>query len=434
MRGWALSAMCFGTALFSQSLKILPPALDSLGQRVFFGSSLTPRGLLTGTDVYVLDAAGQHRLTRVATNRNQAVTEFTVNNDGSQLAYAAVVGPGSTLDIVDLATGTDHAFPFPPNSSRPGSPHFVDGAGQILFNLFGSPSPHTAPYGAPILIGNTDGTGLKHLHRGALAPGAQRVVSKNGLIVFTSADPSATIALPQPPANVYVMNLDGGGVHAITHFAAPADGTTPATIAASATISAAGDEVAFETFRGSGPGAPSQIWMVTSDGTTMVPLTQPNERCDSPSLSADGGHVAFVCKGQVYIEKPDGSGRQALTHFHLSSASSPVISSDGSRVLFTLGPGAAFENAISGPMQQDSYARGAIWSVNTDGTNLAATYAPRVLTPDGVVDALSFSFLYPPVGGLITAFGANLAGDSLLAASAAPGAPLPASLNGVTLL
>jgi uncharacterized protein (TIGR03437 family) len=85
-------------------------------------------------------------------------------------------------------------------------------------------------------------------------------------------------------------------------------------------------------------------------------------------------------------------------------------------------------------MQQDTYARGAIWSVDTDGSNLAATYTPRVLTPGGVVDALNFSSLYPPIGGLITAFGSNLAGDSLLAASIAPGGPLPDSLNGVTLL
>lgn len=427
-------ALCFGTTLFSQPLKILPPALDDIDQRVFFGSSLTPRGLLTGTDVYVLDATGQHRLTRVAATRNQTVTEFAVSSDGSQLAYAALIGPESRLDVVDLAAGTDHAFPFSPDASRPGSPHFVEGANQVLFNLFGSPSPHTAPYGAPILIGNIDGTGLKRLHRGALAPGAQRVVSKNGLIVFTSADPFATIALPQPPANVYAMNLDGSGVHAITSFRAPTDGTTAATIAASATISAAGDVVAFETFQGTGPGGPSQIWTITSDGATLIPLTQPNERCDSPSISTDGAKVAFVCKGQVYIENRDGSQRQVLTHFRLSSASSPVISADGSRVLFTIGPAAKFDNSISGPMQQDSYARGAIWSVNTNGTNLAAAYTPRVLTPGGVVDALSFSFLYPPVGGLITAFGANLAGDSLFAAPASPGTRLPESLNGVTLL
>ena len=433
MRGLALAVLFFSPIL-AQSLKILPPALDDSGQKIFFGSSVTQRGLLPGADVYVLDAASQRRITRVSTSSNQSVTDFAVSADGSQLAYAAVKGTASTVDVVDLATGADHAFQFPPGASRPGSPHFIEGAGKILFNLFASPSPHTAAYGAPIFVANTDGTGLKHLHRGALAPGPQRAVSNNGLIVFTSADPFTTVALPQPPVNVYTMNLDGSNVHAITHFTIPPGGISAATIAASATISAAGDVVAFETFKGTAAGAPSQIWTVTSDGATLVPLTQPNEKCDSPSLAADGSRVAFVCRGQVYSELRNGSGRQALTHFRMSSASSPVISADGTRVLSTLGPVLKSAAAISGPLQQDSYGRGAIWSVQIDGTNPAPVYTPHVLTPGGVVDAITSSTLYPPVGGLITVFGANLAGDALLAATTAPGTPLPQSLNGVTLL
>jgi uncharacterized protein (TIGR03437 family) len=225
------------------------------------------------------------------------------------------------------------------------------------------------------------------------------------------------------------MDLDGSNVRQVTHFIVPPQGVGSATIAAGATISASGDTIAFETFGGTGYDAPSQIWTTSADGSILRALTQPGEKCDWPSLSADGTLVAFTCKGQVYVERSDGSGRRALTHFHLSSASSPVISADGSRVFFTLGPLAASFRSLWGPTQIDSYARGAIWSAQTDGTNAAAVYAPRVLV--GIEDAISHSSLYPPVGGLISAFGANLTGDILMSASTTP---VPNTLNGLGML
>ena len=73
-------------------------------------------------------------------------------------------------------------------------------------------------------------------------------MSDSGVVVFTSADPFTTRALPFPPANVYLMALDGSNVRQVTHFIVPAQGVGSATIAAGATISASGDTIAFETF------------------------------------------------------------------------------------------------------------------------------------------------------------------------------------------
>jgi uncharacterized protein (TIGR03437 family) len=224
------------------------------------------------------------------------------------------------------------------------------------------------------------------------------------------------------------MALDGNNLRQVTRFSMPQPGMGAASIAAGATISASGDMIAFETFTGPSHDAPSQIWTVTADGSILRPLTQPAEKCDWPSLSADGMLVAFTCKGQVNIERSDGSDRRTLTHFHYSSASSPVISADGSRVFFTLGPVAASFRSLWGPMQTDSYSRGAIWSAHTDGSNVAPFYAPRVLV--GIEDAISHSALYPPVGGLISAFGANLTGDVFMSAATTP---VPNSLNGLTM-
>jgi len=418
---------CWSTALLAQPLKILPPALDDSAQRVFFGSSVTLEGLLGGgADVYSVDFGGEERLTHFATANGQTAGEFAVSAGGSELIFTALSPTGSKLRVINLASGVKSTFSSP--SGTPGSPHFA-GNDKVLFDAFASPSPHTPSYGAPIYVANIDGTGLTALHRGALAPGQERVVSDSGVVVFTSADPFTTRALPFPPANVYLMALDGSNVRQVTHFIVPAQGVGSATIAAGATISASGDTIAFETFDGTGHDAPSQIWTAPADGSTLHALTQPGEKCDWPSLSADGTLVAFTCQGQVYVERSDGSGRRALTHFHLSSASSPVISADGSRVFFTLGPPATSFRSLWGPTQMDSYARGAIWSAHTDGTNVAPVYAPRVLV--GIEDAISHSPLYPPVGGLISAFGANLTGDILMSASTTP---VPNSLNGVAML
>jgi uncharacterized protein (TIGR03437 family) len=417
---------CWSTALLAQPLKILPPALDDSAQRVFFGSSVTLEGLLGGgAEVYSIDFGGQQRLTHFATANGQTAGEFAVSTDGSELIFTALNPTGSKLRVIKLDSGVKYTFNSP--SGTPGSPHFA-GNDKVLFDAFASPSPHTPSYGAPIYVSNIDGTGITALPRGALAPGPERVVSDHGVVVFTSADPFSTHALPFPPANVYLMALDGSNVRQVTHFIVPPQGVGAATIAAGATISASGDIIAFEAFSGTGYDAPSQIWTASVDGSTLRALTQPDETCDWPSLSADGTLVAFTCKGQVYAERSDGSGRRALTHFHLSSASSPVISGDGSRVFFTLGPLATSFRSLWGPTQMDSYARGAIWSALTDGTNVAPVYAPRVLV--GIEDAISHSSLYPPVGGLISAFGANLTGDILTSASSTP---VPNSLNGLSM-
>ena len=418
--------VCLSATLMAQPFKLLPPALDDSGQRVYFGSSLTTDGVFAGgAEVYAIDAGGAQRLTRVSTANGQTAAEFSVSGDGSELLFTVVNSTGSFLRVINLGSGARFTISSP--AGTPGSPH-IAGNGKILFDAFASPSPHTPSYGAPIYIANIDGTGMTGFARGALAPGPQRVVAGNGDVVFTSADPFTTHSLPAPPANVYLMGLDGSNVRQITHFGPPPDGSGGASIAAGATISASGEMIAFEVFGAPGPNASSQIWTVTADGATLRALTQPDEKCDWPSMSADGTLVAFTCQGQVYVERSDGTARKALTHFHWSSASSPAISADGSQVYFTLGPVATSFRSLFGPTQADSYARGAIWSAHTDGSSLAPFYAPRVLV--GIADAVNTTSLYPPVGGLISAFGANLTGDALMAATMMP---VPESLNGLAL-
>jgi uncharacterized protein (TIGR03437 family) len=262
---------------------------------------------------------------------------------------------------------------------------------------------------AEIDVANANGS-FTFLTRGVLAASPQRVISANGLIVFTDDDFFSS--------NVYVMNLDGSNRQPLTHFPTVTNALL-GKVALDATISQSGSLVVFTTSNRAQPGF-SQIWAVLSDGL-LRNLTRPEENCQSPSVSADGTLAAFICDGQVYVERTDGTARRVLTNFRWSSAANPVISADGSRVVFTVGPAA---NMFASP--------GAIYSIATDGTRLEALYAPRVLNAGGIVDSLTGARSpYIAIGDLITAFGANFTADALTVAGQRP---LPDNLNGVTLL
>ncbi len=386
-----------------QPLSILPPSLDASGQTIFFGSSLYPDGLKYATDIYARDSSGVRRLTQIGVDATSTVIEFAVNSDGSQLAYAAVIGNSFILRSVNLNSGESSSWSCAGQLcfGNDTSLHMTGPDNRIIVS-----GRRRTQFPAEIDSASADGS-FTFLSYGILAASPQRVMSDSGLIVFTQYQ--------SVPANVYVMNLDGSNSHPLTHFPVPPQGVYTGKVARDATISQDGGLVVFAT-NDAALGSRSQIWAVTSDGL-LRSLSEPDENCGSPSLSGDGTLAAFVCKGQLNISRTDGSARRVLTSFRWSGASSPVMSADGSRVVFTLGP----------PL---STQRGAIWSIATDTAKLETIYAPRVLSPRGVVDSLSITNSVS-IGDLITAFGMNFTADS---SSVAAERPLPDSLNGISLL
>ena len=141
-------------------------------------------------------------------------------------------------------------------------------------------------------------------------------------------------------------------------------GNDPSVFAFNATISADGSAIAFEK--------DSQVWAVRADGTGLRSVASGA----TPSISGDGGLVAFVQGGQIYLVRADGTGLRALTSFKMSAALDPVISDDGSRVVFSIGP-------------RDAQ-RGALYAVDADGKNLRPVYAPRALNQGGVTGLIAF--------------------------------------------
>ena len=287
-----------------RSIKLLAPALGGARNTVVFGSAITPEGATLPTvDLYAAGADGSNlrRLTRLS---GQGATAVSLSADGSHAVFTALPsgsgGRGEDVHVVDMASATDRTVA-------------VDTQGCIqplcagcFFTCLNT--PHVSPDGATILYSvrrqqpfytvRADGSRPTRLpvYSGTLAPGPQRVISRSGLVVFSSSAPFGP-TFAATALDAYVMNLDGTGIRAATRF-----GNNPAIFASNATISADGAVVAFESNRDPDTGAAgktTQIWLARTDGSALRRLTSGSEASASPSLSADGSLVAFVHGGQI---------------------------------------------------------------------------------------------------------------------------------------
>ena len=151
--------------------------------------------------------------------------------------------------------------------------------------------------------------------------------------------------------DIYIINVDGTGLFPVTNN--QVNDTGPS-------ISGNGGKIAYQSEQGSD----SDIYIVNSDGTGRVPLTQNTAEDVQPSISADGLWIAYVSTDnpfgtnpeedqEIFIVKADKSIRRQLTQNNYQD-SSPSISSDGGKIAFQSHVGAFF----------------GIWIVNSDGTVL----------------------------------------------------------------
>ncbi len=251
------------------------------------------------------------------------------------------------------------------------------------------------------------------VYQGSLAPSGQRVISQAGKVVFTSAAPFGPTFAPAA-TDVYTMNLDGTAIQ-------PATRLSPVTSHASdATIANNGSWIAFTRTDGQS----SQIWIVRPDGTALRRLSDGSANATSPSISSDGGSVSFIQQGQVKLVSTLADPlalpfAAELTRFSVSAAQSAILTADGRRVGFLLGPPGGLPASIyTAPV-----------SAGNRFEQLTQVYAPRVLFTPGVVSAGGTA--PPSVGSLMTAYGANLSPEEF---STAASLPLPTKLGGVELL
>jgi len=438
MSGWAIAVCSLllllsthqhaGVLLIGRSLSFVPPVIGGDGGVIVFGSAyMTDNTLVPATNLYAYVSGlgappGLRQLTHFAGSTSPlgataVAAVFSV--DRTYIAYTALPkGPGGPEEVhVFMAPSTDRTL-------------VTDTQGCIqplaCPNCFFSclNTPHLSPDGSTVLYAaarsqpfytvKADGSGLMRLpvSSGSLAPAPQRVITRDGLVVFTSSAPSGP-TFAASPTQIYVVNLDGTGLRQVTHF-------VPLTVFASnAIISADGSTIAFESNLDpttGGDGTIERIWTINGDGTGLRTLSTGTTDATSPSLSADGSMVAFVQDGQIFVASTHGQAVPAVvTRFTVSAAANPALSDNGSLVAFTVSPpngGAA-----------------AIYAAATDGRTGGPVYAPRTLNVNGVGGAAGGAA--PAAGSLISVYGTNLGGEGIVTAGAFP---LPLMLAGLSLL
>ncbi len=438
MKSFLVALLFLALPAFSQTdgpvftvINFIPPALDATGHTIAFGSTVSPDGTIgSNNDLYV----GIKKLV-------ENVTSVGLTSDGSRALFTDVVGAGERVAAVDTSTGAVQPLSVDTEGCiRPAvvcpacffacvvTPHATVDGSKVLYAVRRN---------QPFYVVNADGTGLFHLpvYSGTLAPAPQRVISSKGVLAFMSAAPSGP-TFAAAATDVYLINLDGTNLENITKFG------NAAIFANNATISADGSTAVFETnYSGTAKPSPlTQIWEARQDGSPLRQLSSGPFGAWGPSISADGKTVVFLQSGQIKVVQLAADGQPvgqpvAITTLHHSIALSPAISDDGLRVAFLIGPELVPTFGVASPpsslpSRPLEFPAGAVYEINTDGTGVTALYAPRAISPSGVVSAAG-SRLPPSPGGIFSVYGINFTGDQIANAG---GFPLPDVLAGASVL
>lgn len=132
---------------------------------------------------------------------------------------------------------------------------------------------------------------------------------------------------------LYVMNADGSGQTRLTDITSICVNTSNCSVWEPA-WSPDGSKIAFR----SAHGGDAEIYVVDSDGTNQVNLTNNSASDIGPSWSPDGTKIIFSSNrdgnSEIYLMNADGSGQARLTN-NSDNDSAPVWSTDGSRIAFS---------------------------------------------------------------------------------------------------
>jgi TolB protein len=188
---------------------------------------------------------------------------------------------------------------------------------------------------------------------------------------------------------VHVMDSDGSNRARLTEGQAG--------FLAAPSWSPDGSQIAFVSDREGEP----DIWVMNSDGSKPVNVTQHEAKDHSPAWSPDGEWIAFASVREslyweLYRMRPDGSDVQRLTWWEDASDLSPTWSPDGTRL--------AFASKRDGNWE--------IYTMDRDGGNLVrltdhpADDTNPVWSPDGsriafesTRDGYAEIYLVPIIGG-----------------------------------
>jgi uncharacterized protein (TIGR03437 family) len=421
----------FPLALFSQAPLVLEAdpanirnfALSADGGHVVYAAARNDAGVLGTANIYSSSPAASRNTTQLTfyegANSLIGVTNLDYQSARGRIVYTLLRDPQTQEEEIHVLDGSSDRVAV---IDKEGCIRIlcVSCYSTCVRNVHLSPDAGTILYAAardqPFVTVAASGVSRRKLdvYQGALAGSGQSVITQAGRFVFTSSAPDGPTFAAQA-SDVYTIGLDGNGRQQVTRFGAATS------VASEAVIAANGSWIAFVLTE---RGLNAQIWVVRPDGTGLRRISDGVAEAASPSITADGGMVAFIQSGQAkrvstlldplaLVKVTDVT---ALTH---SVASSAAISADGACVGFLVGPPSNFPAAI--------YTAGAGERLRLD--QLGPVYAPRFLFTRGVVSAGGTAA--PSVGSLMTAYGANLTNVEYTAALSLP---LPLRLGGIELL
>lgn len=420
-----------------QQATMIPPAVDGSGRTVVFGSAITPDGVSLPTmDIYSVgsEGTGLRRLTRLGSSTApspQGALAVSLTPDGLWAAFSTInsAGKGEEIHLLDVARASDKTLAVDTQGC-------IQPLASVCVNCFFAcvRAPHVTPDGSAVLyavsrqptfyVARNDGSPPRSLpiYLGGLAPSPQRVISRSGRIVFTSNAPNGPTFAPSA-SNVYGINLDGTEMRPVTQF------NDPSVYARDATISADGTVIAFLANFDPSTGKATQstqIFTIRSDGTSLRQITFGADSVSSPSLNGDGRQIAFLRGQDVFVVTSDCNTGAQLTSFRFSTAGNAVISEDGTRIIFTVGPP---DGSPRGGGIGAVYAASLPPFLACSQSLLTVAYAPRTLNPNGITGAAQ-AFDTVVAGSLASAYGLNFTSDTFALASTLP---LPETLAGVSL-
>ena len=185
--------------IIGRAIPMIAPAVDAAGRSVVFGSAIAPDGTPFATvDIYVVgaDGDGLRRLTKLAGGLRppQGATAVSLAPDGVWASFSALATGrdgriAEEIHLLDVTGGADRTL-------------VVDTQGCIqplCTNCFLAcvQTPHIATDGSAVLyavrrqrpfyVVKSDGSKPQNLpvFTGSLAPSPQRVISRNGQVVFS---------------------------------------------------------------------------------------------------------------------------------------------------------------------------------------------------------------------------------------------------------
>ncbi|MBS1856625.1 MAG: PD40 domain-containing protein [Acidobacteria bacterium] len=406
---------------------VVQPAVSADGRAVAFASNVAPDGsaINAGADAYLYTQGGTspspRKLTQVT--GGASVTALSLTPDGARAAYTlfSLASPAEEVHVVsgsppvDTTVSVDKLSCIKPLVICPNcifacldAPHLSPDGKSVLY---------TAKRSQPFYLAAADGSGVTNLkvYSGSLAPAPVRVISTGGTVVFTSAAPNGP-TLVASATDVYRMKLDGSGIAPVTAF-----GNNANLFARNATISADGSLIAFESNydpAAKTAGSVVRVYAIAPDGTGLRAIGDGAADATNPTLTADGSAIAYLENGAIRILPTSGPVTAVRPiEYAGSQLQDPVLSEDGSRVVFTLAP--------------PNGSRSAVIAVDLASRAETPVFAPAFLQPSGIVSAAGFGAA-PAAGSLISAYGANFTSTGDIAVPA--GFPLPQQLAGVSLV